>query len=203
MSNIEDNISLINQALGSGGIWKAKCFSESNLSKLLAAISIVHTQIKNYQNDRFTELNIYKATENSIEMWEQYVGIPDAIFNKTTNLGLADRIRQVALKLIGFENMTLPRLKFILNDTFGISNIEVSQGTSVVCFPITFGVFRFGTKQSARQDLYINLPATLATEGFPFKFPFKFQESQRKTIESFIKMVTSFEYNIYFDYTLA
>ncbi len=201
--NIEDHISFINQALGNNGLWKAKNFSNSNLASLLASMAMVHSKIETYINEYFNQLNIYNVTENTISTWEQYVGIPDKVFTKTITLGLKDRTKQVILKLIGFENITLPRLKYILENIFEISNVTITKGEEICCFPVIFGSFRFGTKLESKQDLYINLPQSLASNGFPFTFPFVFTESQKTVIESFIKSLVSFEYNVYFNYNLS
>jgi|LauGreDrversion4_2_1035121.scaffolds.fasta_scaffold04965_6 hypothetical protein len=202
MDNIQDHLFFINQALGNGGIWKAKNYSDSNLYKLLSVIAEVHTDIKNYQEHYGDQLNVYKATQDSIELWEKYVGIPDNVFIQTFNLGLADRIRQVILKLIGFEDITLPRLKYILSSIFNISQVKITRGSEAVCFPIIFGSFYFGTKHSARQNLHISLPKKLPNQGFPYTFPFTFQTNQAIIVENFIKMITPFQYNVYIDYTL-
>jgi len=203
MDVIQEHISFINQALGNNGVWKAKNFSNSNLASLLASIATVHAKIEIFSNEYFNQLNIYNATINTIDIWEKYVGIPDNVFTKTITLGIQDRIKQVVLKLVGFENITLPRLKYILKNIFDINNVSIKKGSQICSFPVIFGTFHFGTKLESRQDLYINLPSSLASNGFPFTFPFVFSESQKTTIESFIKSLVSFEYNVYFQYNLT
>ncbi len=198
----QDNITLLQQAIGDSGVWSAKNRVNSELYKLIYVLSITHNEVVKELDAQVESLNVYKATIKNIKDWEYYAGIPDSVFTKTDELELTERIKQVIFKLIGFKNMTLTNLRNSLFNIFGFKNINIKRGKEVSGFPYTFPII-FIDQALVDNYLIIELPKILKTiSGFPYTFPITFEIDKSKVIEEFIKAVVSFNIQLEFKYIL-
>lgn len=200
--NTADNILLLQQAIGDGGIWQAKNRKDSDLCKLIYVLSTTHNAVITELNAKVKMLNIYNATMDNIQDWETYAGIPNSIFTKTTELELDKRIQQVLFQLVGFKNMTLVNLRNSLYNIFGVNKVNVKRGIDAVGFPYTFPI-TFVDQALVDDYVIVELPKNLKNQNvFPYTFPITFTTSQAVIIEQFIKAVVNFNIKIDFKYVL-
>ena len=168
-NTVEENTQALADLLPQGIAWEAKNIEESNMYKLLRALSKEFTRVQSKINEFVTEHNP-ETTTNLIEEWERAVGIPDDCFSNTVSLDL--RRKQVVAK---FAKMNVQTAQdFIdLAAYFGY-RVTIKNAEDGSIFPMVFP-FILG-----EQDWLINtmlvkfIDLDTPNNTFPITFPFTF-----------------------------
>jgi len=164
-NTVEENTQALADLLPQGVAWEAKNLEESNMYKLLRALSKEFKRVQSKVNEFVTEHDP-ETTINLIEEWEAAVGIPDDCFKNDVSLDL--RRKQVVAKLAKMNVQTAK--DFIdLAAYFGYSVIikDITEGSTFpLTLPFTLGGDSSGTMHVKFVDL--DTPGNV----FPLTLPF-------------------------------
>jgi uncharacterized protein YmfQ (DUF2313 family) len=165
----EEMANSIADYLPNGPLFLSKKLSGTKLRSLLIGLAQQIMIAENKLELTWQELDP-STTTLLIEEWESAVGIPDECFDQFGTL--ADRRRNVLVKL---NSSIQTEQDFIdLAALFGFT-IQISIGSEVSTFPMTFPFPLFSSEKEIRFTLIIdfNVPSS---SSFPFTFPFVFED---------------------------
>lgn len=172
-NTVEENTQALADLLPKGTAWEAKNIENSNMRKLLMAMSKEFRRVQDKINEFATE-HRPETTTNLIEEWEAAVGIPDECFSNKVSIDL--RRKQVVAKLAKMNVQTAK--DFIeLAAYFGYNvTIKNAEDGSVIplVLPFTLGeidylintmIVKFIDLDSPENVLPATLPFTLGKDS--------------------------------------
>lgn len=198
----ENKTKILTSYLPDGKAFEAKNIPSKNIYKLMDAIA------KNFvlfANDLEEVLNVEMnpgTTEDLISRWEKEYGLPDECLVKTTDL---EQRRTNILVKIGMNGVQTVQDFIDLAAIFGYDvNVIPAAGMDAAVFPLAFP-WIFGTAAELRFTIYVDLPAELGENTFPFdvtKFPFPFSSTNTNIIECVFRRLVAADVKVIFRYIL-
>lgn len=155
------------------------------LSKMYGMIKGYSAEFNNFDNllnVLFDDFNIY-STENSIDLWEGAVGIPDDCFTNTVSLEA--RRNQVIAKIKADGVQTAQ--DFVDIAAILGYEIEVLSSSDTSVFPVSFPWLFLGDINTARNTIVIKFLNAQDPTVFPVPFPWLFGQSDITGVQCFLE----------------
>jgi len=175
--------------LPNGPLFAGKKLTGSKMRELLLGLATQITVAENKLETTWQELNP-ETTTLLIEEWESALGIPNACFSSSGTM--ADRRRNILVKL---NSSIQTEQDFIdLAALFGFT-IQISRGTDVSTFPMTFPFLLFSSDKDIKFTMIVdfNIPSS---NVFPFTFPFIFEDGGVSVIKCLLGKLKPANVNI-------
>jgi len=175
--------------LPNGPLFLAKKLSGTKMRSLLLGLAKQIMVAENKLEVTWQELDPEETTL-LIEEWESALGIPDQCFDALGTL--ADRRRDILVKL---NSSVQTEQDFVdLAALFGFT-IDISRGTSVSTFPMTFPFLLFSSEKEIRFTMIVdfNIPSSSV---FPFTFPLVFDDGGVSVVKCIFEKLKPANVNI-------
>jgi len=156
---------------------EAKNQENSNLYKILIGLAEGWLDFRNNANDVVDNYNINNSLL-LIEEWEKAVGIPDNIFDISSNL--ETRKRNILLKLAGSKAETKEQFERI-GKILGF-DVKCETGYQYCVFPLRFPLI-FATQEVMPFLIVISVNKKYQPQTFPLSFPIEFRTDQASILK--------------------
>lgn len=187
--------------LPDGKAFESKNIPSKNLYKFLDAIAQSFILFSTDLDEALKEMNP-ETTEDLIANWEKEYGLPDECLK--TDGDIDERRTNILIK-IGMNGVQTIQDFIDLATKFGYDAEIIPQAAAEeVVFPLDFP-WIFGTAKEVRFTIYVNLPAELGQNTFPFnetKFPFPFSSTNTNIVECVFKRLVPANVQVIFQYIL-
>lgn len=186
VNSLEINTQSLANYLPNGEYFRAKNIDNSNLRKLLKALSYefgrVEAKLKELEDEEYIPY-----TFNLIEQWERSLGIPDECFNPEGQT--IELRRKYVIAKYALMNLTSTPDFIALADFFGI-RIEIFNGiTHSDYFPFTFSIYFFDGIKSTKFTMFVHfLDIYRPSNIFPLTFPITFTDAPNLILCLFEKL---------------
>lgn len=174
VNSLEINTQSLASYLPGGEFFRAKNIDNSDMRKLLIALSYefgrAEAKLKELEDEEYIP-----DTFNLIEEWERSLGIPDECFNPEGQT--IELRRKYAIAKYALMNLTSTPDFIALAEFFGY-NIEILNGYEHSnFFPFTFPVYFFDSVKEAKFTMIVYfLDLDRPSNVFPLTFPITFSD---------------------------
>lgn len=186
MLDLEVELAILKQYYPQGGVWQDINDESAELGILIKTFAKVVLAFKQYQDDIYQQLNLYKINE-FIANWERFVGIPDDVIAISQDKEI--RVKNIIFKIIGLKCKTIIEIKNIIQIMFNV-NIDIIKKTNLAQFDYIFPVL---LSNNFLDNLITIIRVYKKEDVNKFDYTFDFTLAGQDFIENIILSIAPFD----------